>query len=428
MALGGGTYTVQNKVLGGAYFQFVSVPKATATIADRGVASIALDLNWGDGDDIITIEAREFLRDSLNILGYSYSADELRSLRELFLHAQTVHLYRLNGKGAKATSDIGTAKYNGTRGNDLKVVISKNVDDPTYFTVATYLDVTEVESQTVKSASELQDNDFIVFNKGASLEENAGILFTGGANSVSGAEDHQAFLNKIENYPDTNSIGYMGTDETLKNLYVSFTQRMRDEVGVRVQCVVHNKSADSMGVVNVKNSADLVPWALGVIAGTACNKSATNLTYDGELTINTNYTQRQLENSLKAGEWVLHRVGDKVKVLEDINSLTTITDEIGEVFQDNQTVRIIDTIADACATVFCNKYLGKVPNDANGRISLWSDIVKIHQQLNDIRALENFDPESVTVEQGESKKSVLVNSAITVVNTMVRLYMKTTIA
>ena len=226
MALGGGTYTVQNKVLGGAYFQFVSVPKATATIADRGVAGIALELNWGDGDDIVTIEAREFLRDSLNILGYSYSADELRALRELFLHAQTVHLYRLNGKGAKATSDIGTAKYAGTRGNDLRVVISKNVDDPTYFTVATYLGVTEVENQSVKSASDLQDNDFIVFNKGASLDENAGITFSGGTNSVAGAEDHQSFLNKIENYPDTNAIGYAGTDETLKNLYVSFTEQI----------------------------------------------------------------------------------------------------------------------------------------------------------------------------------------------------------
>ena len=46
MAYGGGVYTVQNKILGGAYFKFSSTPQATATIADRGMSAMALDLNW----------------------------------------------------------------------------------------------------------------------------------------------------------------------------------------------------------------------------------------------------------------------------------------------------------------------------------------------------------------------------------------------
>ena len=42
MALGGGTYLSQNKILPGTYFQFVSKAMATATISDRGVAGMAL--------------------------------------------------------------------------------------------------------------------------------------------------------------------------------------------------------------------------------------------------------------------------------------------------------------------------------------------------------------------------------------------------
>lgn len=53
--------------------------------------------------------------------------------------------------------------------------------------------------------------------------------------------------------------------------------------------------------------------------------------------------------------------------------------------------------------------------------------MKIDQQLSDINAIEDFDPEDITVEQGDTKKSVLINSAITIINTMEKLYMKSMI-
>ena len=73
-------------------------------------------------------------------------------------------------------------------------------------------------------------------------------------------------------------------------------------------------------------------------------------------------------------------------------------------------------------------WLGVVPNDANGRISLWNDIVKHHQQLQDIRAIENFTSEDITVAQGDSKKAVIVYDKVTVVNAMAQLYMTVEIA
>ena len=72
-------------------------------------------------------------------------------------------------------------------------------------------------------------------------------------------------------------------------------------------------------------------------------------------------------------------------------------------------------------------YLGVVPNDASGRISLWSDIVKYHQQLQEIRAIEDFTDKDVTVSQGNTKKSVVVGNAVTVVNAMDKLYMTVTV-
>ncbi|MFR7450132.1 MAG: hypothetical protein ACLUT5_12655 [Butyricicoccus sp.] len=47
MALGGGMYTVQNKVLPGAYINFVSAARASAALGDRGAAAFRC-LSTGD--------------------------------------------------------------------------------------------------------------------------------------------------------------------------------------------------------------------------------------------------------------------------------------------------------------------------------------------------------------------------------------------
>ena len=55
-----------------------------------------------------------------------------------------------------------------------------------------------------------------------------------------------------------------------------------------------------------EETAALIPWTVGVVAGTAVNKSATNMDYDGEYSIDTSYTQTQLENGIKEGSWMFH--------------------------------------------------------------------------------------------------------------------------
>ena len=428
MALGGGTYISQNKVLPGAYFQFVSRATANSALAERGVAAIALDLKWGADSKIITVSAADFFKNSLKIFGYPYDAEEMKDIRELFLHATKAYIYKLTSGGTQASNDYAIATCGGVRGNDLKVVIQKNIDDTSKFDVVLYLGSTKVDAQTVTSAAELVANDFVTYKTDATLTETAGVALTGGTDGTSDATAHQTFLNKLESYTDINAIGYMGADETTKALYVAFATRLRDEIGIKLQAVVNGYTGDSIACVNVKNSADIVPWVTGVVAGTAVNASATNMLYDGELDVNTEYTQAELEAAIRAGEFALHSVNGEVRVLEDINSLVTLTDEQGEVFKDNQTVRVIDSIATSIASVFAKKYLGKVQNNDSGRTSLWSDVIKIHQNLANMNAIEGFENEDIIVEPGDNKKSVQISGAITVVNTMTKLYMRTVVA
>ena len=430
MALGGGSFTVQNKKLPGAYINFVSVAAASATLSDRGVATMPLELDWGKEGEVFEVTNEDFQKNTLKIFGYAYDHVKMKGLRDLFLNAKTLYVYRLNGGGTKASNTYAEALYGGTRGNDLKIVIQTNADDDEKFDVKTLMGTTEVDSQTVSAVSELVANDYVKFKTEADLAVTASTPLTGGTNKTVDGTAHQSYLDKIQPY-SYNTMGVVVTDDTTKKLYASFNKRLRDEMGIKFQLVLHNHAADYMGVISIKNNvtdsgesaASLVYWVTGLEAGCAVNKSCQNRLYDGEFTVDTDFTQTELEQAIDAGEFVLHQVNSDVRVLDDINTMVTTSDTQGDVFKDNQTIRVIDQIANDIAVVFNTKYLGTVPNDEAGRLSLWSDIVKHHQELQDIRAIENFSDSDVSVEAGNDKKSVAVNDAVQPVNAMGKLYM-----
>jgi biopolymer transport protein ExbD len=364
------------------------------------------------------------------LFGYDYTAPELKGLRDLFRNIRVAYLFRLGADGTKATNDYATALYNGLRGNDLKVVIAENADDDTKMDVSLYLDAVLVDRQTVLTAAELADNAFVTWDKTATLTETAGTPLTGGMSPTITNADFQTYLDTIEGYA-FNAIGCPSNDSAVKGLFAAFTRRLRDEQGVKFQLVNYDNAADYEGVVNVMNAVtdvdadvfSLIYWTTGVDARTAVNASATKTRYDGEFTPNVNYTQIQLENAIKAGKFAFHRVGDNVRVLVDVNSLVTVTADKNEDFKQNQTIRVIDQIANDIAVLFNTKYLGVIPNDQAGRISLWADVVLHHEQLQDIRAIQDFSDQNVTVNQGNTRRAVVINDVVRPVNAMEQLYM-----
>lgn len=431
MANGGGTFLTYNKILPGAYINFVSAARASLNISERGFAAIATELDWGPEDQIFTVENGDFQTDTMKIFGYDYTHEKMKNLRDLFMKAQTVYMYRLNSGGVKASNAYATAKYAGTRGNDITIIVQANIDDETKKDVTTMLGTSKVDVQTVSGASELIDNDYVVFTKSGDLTETAGTKLAGGTNLVGiTGEQHQKFLDLIESY-SFNTIGCISTDDTIKKLYAQWTKRMRDEVGVKFQCVVYNLAADYEGVINLKNKVldsdaaenSLVYWLTGAEASCAVNASLTNTKYDGEYTIDTKYTQSELEAGIKAGQLLFHNNSGEPYVLTDINSFTTVTTEKNEDFSSNQVIRVLDQVGNDIAILFNTKHLGKTRNNESGREALWKDIVAHHQELERIEALENFDPKAVTVEKGPTKKSVIVNDPITPVACMEILYM-----
>lgn len=427
MAFGGGGFTAQNKVLPGAYINFVSAARASAELSDRGTAALLLTLPYGPEGVVTSVKADYFEQEALRLFGCSADSEALRPVREVLRGAETLLFYRPAG-GEKAHSAHASARYGGTGGNAIQIVIRENGEQ---FDVATVVDGVEADVQTVSTAEELQDNDLVTFTDEA-LAATAGEPLTGGTDKTAEKADYEAFLRAIEPYT-FQTLGCASEDEEINNLFVSFTRRMREESGVKFQTVLYRTAADYEGVISVENEAAedapaLVYWMTGASAGCAVNASCSNKLYDGEYTVDTDYTQSELEEGMKSGKLLFHLAGGAVRVLSDINTLTTYTNARSEDFGLNQTVRVLDQIANDVAVLFCTRYLGQIPNDEAGRISLWNDIVKHHQELERQRAIENFSPEDVTVSAGETKRSVVVNGAVTPVCAMEQLYMTVTVA
>lgn len=339
--LGGGVFVTQNKELPGAYVNFVNASKSSSNIGDRGVVAIALAFNKFAGE-VKTITASEFVKDCEKLLGVAYTSEEAKPLREIFLHANKVHIY-----------DLGETK------------------------------------------------------------------------SVSDA------VNALEAYEFNILCAYTNVTEEV-SAYIAAVKKWRDEMGKKCQVVVYNQeNPNHEGVINVVSTVSddgadeyaLVAFVAGAEAGCKVNESCTNMLYDGEYSIVVDKTQANLEECLANGEVVFHLVYGDVRMLEDINSLTTVTADKGEDFKYNQTIRVIDQIANDIAKLFNTKYLGKIANNPSGRVSLWGDIVAHHKELEALQAIEKFDSELLSVEQGATKKSVVVNDCITVVNSMAQLYM-----
>lgn len=434
---GGGKFLVPNKKLPGFYHRFISENKDGIPLSDRGFAACGLELDWGPDDQIVTVENADFQSDTRKLFGFSYTDDKMWALRETFKRATTLHYYRLNGGGEKATSKWGTAKYTGTRGNDLKVAMVAAVDETGKFDVETYLGTAKVDTQRAATMADLVDNDFVVWNKDAgTLTADAGTVFSGGTNGTTSGDAHQAFLDAAEGV-EFNDLGCNSNDRVTMELYKAYTKRMNNEVGKMFQLVAPGTDSDGKAwdpddynIITVQNKVlddgkpeyGLIFWVLGAQAGVAVNKTLQNTIYDGELTIDTKFTQTQLINFIDAGKFVFHEAGKKVRVLDDINSFVTVTEEEQSDFKSNQTVRVLYQQIVDIGAVFNQNWQGISPNDADGRSGLRGAMIKYFEQLQEIRAIQEFDPEDVVVYAGAEKGDVMADWATNPVNAMKKLY------
>ena len=433
---------MQNKILPGSYINFVGYANA-ATLGARGTAALPLELDWGPEGQIYTLEAGEFNQTALEVFGHDATAAELLLIREALKRCSTLLVYRVNAGGSKAGATVGgmtvTARWGGTRGNDIKVALlangSSDVD------VVTYLDGAETDRQTVAKsggAADLKANDFVSFGTAETLTAAAATALTGGTNGTVNTAAYTAWLTALE-VESFNAVGYPGTDAAVKALVDAFVKRLRDEDGRKVVGVLYQyTTADSIGMLSVKNGVKLadgtvltgdkaVAWVTGATAGAEVNESLTNTAYDGAVDVDVKYTKGQYEAAIQAGEFVFYADSGKARVLSDINTRTTFGSGVSEDWTSNRVVRVMDGWANDVARIFGERYLGTQTNSDTGRALFKADLVALGKEYEGIDAISGFVPDDITVLQGSGKRDVSVSCALTPNDSMEKLYMTVTV-
>lgn len=430
---------MQNKVRPGVYINFKSEQQALGTLGERGVVSLPLALSWGPAKQVIAVEVGA---DTFETLGYPITAPQLLLVREALKRARTLLLYRLN-TGVKATATVGnltvTAKHGGVRGNDITLVIQANIDDPAKFDVKTLVSAQEVDSQTVANIGDLQSNDWVDFSGSGTLTTTAGVPLTGGSDGSVVAQDYLDYLAAIE-VQEFNTIGLTATDTTTKDVFVAFAKRLRDDEGKKIQVVMENyPTADYEGVISVKNgvvltdgttltAAQAVAWVAGATAGAAANQSLTYDAYDSAVDVAPKYTNSQIITALQNGEFVFTAMDGRAVVEQDINTLHTFTPEKGKSFSKNRVIRVLDGLANDYMRVFSRSYIGKVPNNDDGRNLFKSECINITNQYQNIGAVQNFDPQTdLEVQPGNDVDAVVVNQWVQPVDSIEKIYMAVTV-
>ncbi|WP_315117770.1 phage tail sheath family protein [uncultured Clostridium sp.] len=433
--MAGGTWNKQNKIRPGAYINFKSKEKDSYIIGERGIVTMPLSLQWGPEKQVVEIGADD---DLFDLIGIDITEESALLIKEALKRANKLLLCRIN-TGTKATTTIEgltvTAKYTGTKGNSIKIIIQNNIDDESSFDVITMLGNTQVDKQIgVKSIENLNSNPFVEFKGTGELKATAGITLSGADDGTVTNEDYINYLSEIELY-DFNTMAISTKDSSIKAIVTNFIKRLREQEGKKVQCVLENyPEADYEGIISVKNGVILndmtvissekaVAFVAGATAGANINQSLTYSTYDGAIDVDTRYTNKEIETALKNGEIVFITNNGKAIIEQDINTLKTFTEDKNNDFRKNRVIRVLDGIGNDIKALYENSYIGKASNNEDGRNLFKKDIIKHLETLQGIGAIENVATEDVVILQGEDKDSILAKVGIQSIDSMEKLYM-----
>ena len=170
-------------------------------------------------------------------------------------------------------------------------------------------------------------------------------------------------------------------------------------------------------------AAQVTAWVAGATAGASITTSNTGTKYVGAIDVAPRMSKTGMEAAVKAGQFIFKvDTSQNVTAVYDINSLTSTTVEKGKMFTKNRILRTLDNIRNDITTIYESSYIGKINNDANGRNLLKASLAEYFAELQNMAAVQNFDPADITVEAGVDSDAVVVTATIQPVDSVEKIY------
>ncbi len=444
--MAGGTWKAQNKVRPGVYINVKGNGKPTLTSAiGRLLMFQNKPLGWGKNGVITLDNNSDFEAET----GHKLSDPIMAPVKEALKGAETVLLVNTTQGGvkAKATGDELPveimAKYEGTVGNNIKVSIDPAADNSS-LTVTTIFGTKMVDQQKVASIEDVEDNYYVTFKQLATKKDIVGsntFTLTGGTDGTNNVVDKMNEALESEYYTVATTAGW-DEESNIHQLFAEQIKRLRENIGIKVRGVVPNSkdmAYNYEGLSGVKNGYVLntgevidVPTATARFAGmSASADAATALTYkdiDDAIDSKPRLNNDETVNALTAGEIVFTtRSHNRVVIEQDLDTLTKFNADKPKSFSKNKIIRVLDEICINTQQVFESSFLGRVPNNDNGRGLFKADRTSYLEKLQSQNIIQNFEPGDLEILPGNDSDAVVMNLAVQPVDAMEKLYVTITV-
>lgn len=124
-------------------------------------------------------------------------------------------------------------------------------------------------------------------------------------------------------------------------------------------------------------------WLAGAAAGAKMTESNTYKVVSGMKDVKPRYTRLMQETAVLDGQCVFDVDADGVRLVYDINTLTTYNSEKPKSLRKNKILRVIDTSARDVADILKKEFLGKVANSEEGRSRVKGRLAEYFSTLQD---------------------------------------------
>ncbi|MDI6872279.1 MAG: phage tail sheath family protein [Bacillota bacterium] len=419
--MAGGTWSpTEGKVRPGFYMNFVAAALAAIKPGARGIVACPVKAEWGPvrGFKEITSEAELLAAYGAKVAGTT-AYDTIRMA--LLGGAKTVLAYRLaDSNAAKGTIILqdtsGTpvnvlqldTKYESAR--DFRVTTRTNPVDENKQDIVLYEGTTILRTFTFTKGAGGEDAAVEAINNdtgnlwitATKLATGNGILaavtslaFSGGNNGTA-AVANTDYTNAMAAFEarQFNLFTLDGmTDSSLQTSVKAWVERLREE-GKGIIAVLGGSAASDAdptqgntrsatfnyeGVVNVitsavmdgvtYSSAQVAPFIAGLIGGQRLSESITYATCPFT-DVSPRLTHNQIVAALQAGSLVLVHDGEKVKVEQGINTLSSLRQGQNDQWKKIRAIRVMDSINADLLKAASDNYIGKVNNNDDGKVAL----------------------------------------------------------
>ena len=237
---------------------------------------------------------------------------------------------------------------------------------------------------------------------------------------ISGEMTLTEALNYFEN-TKFDYLCYPAAVEEDKTSIVTWIKKQRDQ-GNMVKAVLAKEDADHEGIINVTqdgvvvgdktyNAGEFTARVAGLIAGTDLRISTTYAALP-EVDSIPYESRSATETKVGNGEFVLFKEAGKIKVARGINSLVSVSQVKGTLFQKIKTCDIMDIIANDIRATARDSYLGKYANSYDNKCLL---ITAIHGYMDGLVTDGLVEKNTVAVEiDMEEQRNFLKSTGVDV--------------